>query len=247
MCSIKNERHACYAWKKVKIDEHAFMACCNLSLTSSSDSTNLSVPKLRDDGSNWSDYQPRIERAMGSKGLWRHVLGNAIALKLYMLLNGAFVLSDGKTNAMEEQVESKETKIADFEKKEYLAQHILLSTTSTRLGSKIKELKSSKEMWDIIVADVTTKSTLYLLGAEEQLTSMKLVDNEDPKTHLAEMKQHFQSMIQCHENLIKMGLLLSDIVTTSTDSGFTAMIGYSQYLIMPKHLSKELAEPMNIN
>jgi len=36
-------------------------------------------------------------------------------------------------------------------------------------------------------------------------------------------------------------------VTTSTDSGFTAMIGYSQYLIMPKHLSKELAEPMNIN
>ena len=36
-------------------------------------------------------------------------------------------------------------------------------------------------------------------------------------------------------------------VTTSTDSGFTAVIGYSQYLIMPKHLSKELAEPMNIN
>ena len=41
--------------------------------------------------------------------------------------------------------------------------------------------------------------------------------------------------------------LHSDTVTTSTDSGFTAMIGYSQYLIMPKHLSKELAEPMNIN
>jgi len=36
-------------------------------------------------------------------------------------------------------------------------------------------------------------------------------------------------------------------VTTSTDSVFTDMIGYSQYLIMPKHLSKELAEPMNIN
>jgi len=36
-------------------------------------------------------------------------------------------------------------------------------------------------------------------------------------------------------------------VTTSTDSVFTDVIGYSQYLIMPKHLSKELAEPMNIN
>ena len=37
------------------------------------------------------------------------------------------------------------------------------------------------------------------------------------------------------------------IVMTSTDSGFTAMTGASQYLIMPKHMSKELAEPMNIN
>ena len=36
-------------------------------------------------------------------------------------------------------------------------------------------------------------------------------------------------------------------VMTSTDSGFTAVIGYSQYLIMPKHLSKELTAPMNIN
>ena len=34
-------------------------------------------------------------------------------------------------------------------------------------------------------------------------------------------------------------------VMTSTDSGFTAVIVYSQYLIMPKHLSKELAEPMS--
>jgi len=25
------------------------------------------------------------------------------------------------------------------------------------------------------------------------------------------------------------------------------VIGYSQYLVIPKHLSKELAEPMNIN
>ena len=37
------------------------------------------------------------------------------------------------------------------------------------------------------------------------------------------------------------------VVTTSTDSGFTAVTGASQYLVMPKHMSKELAEPMNIN
>jgi len=78
----------------------------NLSLNSSSDSTSLSVPKLHDDGSNWSDYQPRIERAMGSKGLWRHVLGTAVVPRPYMLLNGVHVLSDGKTGATEEQIET---------------------------------------------------------------------------------------------------------------------------------------------
>ena len=30
------------------------------------DSTILAVPKLRDDGSNWSDYYPRIQNAMGA-------------------------------------------------------------------------------------------------------------------------------------------------------------------------------------
>ena len=72
------------------------------------------------------------------KGLWRHVEGIAIAPILYVLVTGVPVLSDGKTPAMEEQVEAKETKIMDYDKCEYLAQNIILSTTSTRLGAKIK-------------------------------------------------------------------------------------------------------------
>jgi hypothetical protein len=63
-----------------------------------------------------------------------------------MDMSGAYVLADGKTPTTEEQVESKEAKIEDFEKKHYLAQHIILSTTSTRLSSKIKNMKSAHEM-----------------------------------------------------------------------------------------------------
>ena len=118
----------------------------NLSLNSSSDSTTLQVPKLHDDGSNWSDYQPRIQKAMGSKGLWRHVEGKTVAPKPYTILNGEYVLSDLKTPATEEQIESKESKITEYEKREYLAQHIILSTTSTCLGAKIKDLTSAAEM-----------------------------------------------------------------------------------------------------
>ena len=101
----------------------------SLTIGSNSDATSLSVPKLCDDGSNWSDYLPRVERALGAKGLWRHVLGTAIAPKPYVLVSGVPVLPDGRTPAMEDQIESKESRIADFDKKEYLAQHVILSTT----------------------------------------------------------------------------------------------------------------------
>src|ERR1700728_980949 len=114
----------------------------SLSLSSTSESTNLAVPKLRDDRSNWSDYEPRIQKAMGSKGLWRHVEGKAVAPKPYTLINNIPVLSDGKTPAMEEQIEARETRIIKFDKRKYLAQHVILSTTLIRLGAKIKDMQT---------------------------------------------------------------------------------------------------------
>jgi len=60
----------------------------------------------------------------------------------------------------------------DFEKQEYLSQHVIFSTTSTQLGSTIKKLNSAHKMWEKVKADATSKSTLYLIDAEDQLTSM---------------------------------------------------------------------------
>lgn len=168
----------------------------SLSLNPSSDSTNLAIPKLCDDGSNWVDYKPRIQKAMGSKGLWRHVEGTAIAPKPFTVVGGVAVLGDRTTPATEEQIETKEIRITEFEKREYLAQHIILSTTSAHLGSKIKNLTSAEDMWKMVKADATTKSTLQILDAEDQLSSMKLNKNEDLKTHLTELKQHFQLMLE---------------------------------------------------
>ena len=54
-----------------------------------------------------------------------------------------------------------------------------------------------------------TKSTCYLINAEDQLANMKLSDNDDPKVHLVELKQHFQLLMQWHDSLIQMGLTLS--------------------------------------
>ena len=50
--------------------------------------------------------------ALGLKGLWRHVVGTAVVPKPYEIKDGVPVLADGKP-AMEDQIDSKETKITD--------------------------------------------------------------------------------------------------------------------------------------
>ena len=150
------------------------MTMNGLSQNSNSDAATLAVPKLCDNRSNWADYQPWIQKAMGMKGLWRHVERTAIAPVLYAITSGVAVLSDGKMPAMEEQLELKESKIIKFEKREYSAQYIILLTTLAWLRAKIKDMSTAEEMWKTMKDDTTLKSTLFLLDVEDQLNSMKL-------------------------------------------------------------------------
>ena len=186
------------------------MSMNNLNMTSTPNSSTLAVPKLCDDGSNWADYYPRLQNTMGAKGLWRHVEGTATALVPFVLSDGVPMLADGKTKATEDQIESKESKILEFEKRENLACHILMSTTSLCLSMKIKSLLTAEDMWKAVKDDATSKSTLFILDAEDQLSSMKLAGNDDPKAHLAELTNHFQLMLEHCDNLIKMGSVMSE-------------------------------------
>jgi gag-polypeptide of LTR copia-type len=147
---------------------------------------------------------------MGAKGLWRHVEGTASTPVPFVLSNGKYMLADSKTQATEDQIKAKESKIMEFKKREYLARHILMLTTSTYLATKIKGLLTPEDMYKAVKDDATSKSTLFLLDAEDQLSSMKLTDNNNPKTHLAELKTHFQLMMQRRDNLMKMGSVMSD-------------------------------------
>jgi len=130
--------------------------------------------------------------------------------KPYILVKGIQVLQDGKIPATEEKIKTKEMRLMEFEKREYFPQHIILSTTSTCLRAKIKDLTSAKDMWEVVKSDATMKSTLYLLNAEEQLANMKLYDDKDSQTHLSEIKHHFYLMLQRRNNLISMGSTISD-------------------------------------
>jgi hypothetical protein len=115
-------------------------------LLSSTNDASVSVPRLCDDGSNWSDYEPRINRALGSKGLMVHVSRTALVPQQYAIVATISVLADGTTAATEDQVETCEDRVKKYNKESYLAQHLILSTTSPRLGMKIKNLTTVKEM-----------------------------------------------------------------------------------------------------
>jgi hypothetical protein len=58
---------------------------------------------------------------------------------------------------------------------------------SPQLGAKIKNMTTANEMWDTVKANVTTKSTLYIINTEDQLTSMQYDESPDPKTHLTKL------------------------------------------------------------
>ena len=78
------------------------------SATNPSSSSGLgSVQELQDNESNWLDYQSQMEKVLGAKGLWRHVVGTAVAPEPYAMVNGVPVLMDG-TPATDEEVEANE-------------------------------------------------------------------------------------------------------------------------------------------
>jgi hypothetical protein len=147
---------------------------------------------------------------LGSKGLWEHVSGTALVPQRYAIVANISVLADGTTAATEDQVEAREDRVKKYNKESNLAQHVILSTTSPRLGAKIKNLTMAKEMWDIMKTDATEKSTLFLIDAEDTLSSMRCSDSSDPKTHLTEIKAHFELMVQRRDSLTEMGSTLSD-------------------------------------
>ena len=125
------------------------------------------------------------------------------------MVNQIAIQSDGKMPATEEQIKGGKHESL-IVKSRSTSISMLFFQQPPHLSGKIKDLKSAKEMWYAVKADATTKSTLFILDVKDQLMSMKLTANENPKAHLSKLKQHFQLMLQYHNNLTEMGYTLSD-------------------------------------
>ena len=168
------------------------------------------IPKLKDDASNWVDYKSKALMGMGSRGLMSHIEGCVTKLKLYDLLDGVAVLSDGKTKVTEEQIETHEKRIEDFETKRYLACHIMVHSIPVCLAQRVKDETNPKKMWDAIVADSEGKSVSHQVALQRWLYELKCEEGADIKAHLTEL-------IGMNQDLAAKGV-------TVTDDDFTALI-----------------------
>src|ERR1700731_873287 len=97
-------------------------------------SSPFAIVKLRDDGSNWPDYEMKAKTAMGAKGLIRHIEGTARRPLPFDLENGRPVSEPGKL-ATRLEIQELERAMDEYEQKEYAARHIMLTTVSPQLST----------------------------------------------------------------------------------------------------------------
>jgi hypothetical protein len=138
---------------------------------------------------------------MGSRGLIRHVEGTARRPKEFDIENGQPVTYPG-IPATEDEIEAKERKLDDFDQREYMARHVILSTVSPRLASLIKS-KTAAEMWSTVKLDATSKSKMHEVDTKRQLQELRCDEG-------AEVKEHLTALVRLRDELEAMGASVSD-------------------------------------
>ena len=173
---------------------------------SSSNRTTFSITPLRDDGSNFADYEPKVKVLCGAKGILKFLEGRARKPKELHVANGVF-MKPGTIDkpATEEEIENADTKMDTYEQNEAMCKHILMSSVSPRLCSKIKSLATPNSMWVAICTDVKNKSTLQKMDVRQLFKAMKLTKNSDAATHVSEMEAHFHLMQERVDELATIG------------------------------------------
>jgi gag-polypeptide of LTR copia-type len=179
-------------------------------LTSSNSGNTVHVPKLRDNGSNWVDYKSKVENALGAKGVIRHIEGTAVMYKPYEQESGVYVTSPGVV-ATDEQIEAREKKIDEYNQREYMAKHILLSSVSQRVASLIRD-RSAAGMWKTIMDDATDKSDIHITQVKRKLHEAKCEGN--PGT----VRSHLNNLTELHDELLGMGQAVDDFTSIIINS-----------------------------
>ncbi|KAI0758557.1 hypothetical protein BD413DRAFT_460634, partial [Trametes elegans] len=131
----------------------------SLTNTTANASNLFTVPKLAQDGSNWITYKERMHTVLGARGLMQHLVGTARPAKPEpgFKPDPLASLSDDDYFA---KVEAAETKIDDYEQKEFATRQQIYGTITDSLLLKVKDLPSASAVWSAIMKEHEGKSEM---------------------------------------------------------------------------------------
>ncbi|KAF9470536.1 hypothetical protein BDN70DRAFT_821266, partial [Pholiota conissans] len=115
----------------------------------------LDIPKLAEDGSNWTTYKDRVMNHLISKGLARHIRGTARKPVGLIQMKGKFYKADADLTATEslvpldeDEIEKAETEVDSWEIKQAQVREIIYATVSRTTYNQIKSSITVQELWE---------------------------------------------------------------------------------------------------
>ncbi|KAF8155630.1 hypothetical protein B0H34DRAFT_659656, partial [Crassisporium funariophilum] len=121
--------------------------------TSSSSTVKVStLPKLKEDGSNWITYKERILNTLTSKGLKRHVTGSARKPTELIERSGDYYKPNSLSPLSDDQLEEHEKEVDIYDQKQAQVREVIYETISKSTFLQIKSQPSAAAVWKTLVS-----------------------------------------------------------------------------------------------
>ncbi|KAJ6524325.1 hypothetical protein B0H19DRAFT_972187, partial [Mycena capillaripes] len=150
------------------------------SMSSTSQLKITSLPRLKDDGSNWINYRDLAMNTLFAKGLRRHALVGR---------DGAFYLPGRLAPLSDDELEEHETKVDEYLQKQAQVREVIYQTVSEATFMRIKNAPTAHLMLQQLAAIFEGKGEMVQIDTLTRLQSLRCPEDGDVILHITEMKR----------------------------------------------------------
>ena len=179
------------------------MGSDDISDMSSKNNQALSLPKLRNDGSNWATYSERILNYLTSKGYRRHVLGTARKPERLIERDGSFYRPNSLSPISDDELEKHEELTDLYDQMQAAVREVIYRTVDKTTFLQIKNEADAASVWKKVASIHSDKGSLYEANLLVQLQNTHYIEKES-------MREHIGKMNELRERLAEMNAPVSD-------------------------------------
>jgi len=139
---------------------------------------NTTLPRLKDDGSNFTLYRQRMEKSIcGQKGYRKHLTGRAKVPKE--------LTADEKKDSS--KVDAYEDALDEYEQMESAIQALILASISETHQVRVVGATSAHEMWSVLCSLYQNQNVVLLANLKRGLYQIICPDGGDPLATIDEL------------------------------------------------------------